>query len=150
MAIVRYINVSLEKGKVKIPVDRALFVSNHGIEGDAHAGPGARQVSVLSLESIHGMEARFGSALGGGRFGENLVIKGLDPTHVTPGTRLTIDERVVLEVVEIGKECHEGCEIRRVTGDCIMPREGLFCRVITGGEVHTGASVGWEPAPVPC
>lgn len=150
MATVRYINISGEKGTVKKPVGQALFVSDHGIEGDAHAGSEVRQVSVLSLESIQGMEERFGAALGGGRFGENLVIQGLDPTGITVGTRFTINGQVVLEVTEIGKECHEGCEIRRVTGDCIMPREGLFCRVITGGEIRNGAEVGWEPGPRPC
>jgi molybdopterin-guanine dinucleotide biosynthesis protein A len=132
--------VSREKGTPKISVDSAVLRRDHGLVGDAHAGPGDRQVSILALPGIRDMEARFGSPLGFGRFGENLVL-----TDAILGCRLgdllSVGERVVLEVTAIGKECHLGCAIRQQTGDCIMPREGVFARVVAGGTVVPGDKV---------
>lgn len=128
---------SAAKGTPKGPVARGRLVRGHGIEGDAHAGPGPRQVSLLSLPSIRAMEARFGAPLGFGRFGENVVVDG-ELAGTAGGDLLAIGNRAVLEVTAIGKVCHTGCAIREVTGDCIMPREGVFARVVLGGEVAPG------------
>ena len=132
--------VSARKGVQKDPVDRATFVADFGISGDAHAGSGLRQVSLLPLPSIRWMEERFGAPLGFGRFGENIVVDG-PLADVGPGDRIRIGDEVVLEVTVVGKVCHDGCAIRQVTGDCIMPREGVFTRVVSGGEVAPGAVV---------
>lgn len=134
--------VSAVKGTVKTPVEGVVCVPDHGIAGDAHAGPGPRQVSILALESIRRMEERFGETLGIGRFGENVVVSGCDLASVALGDRLGFGDSVVLEVTAIGKECHFGCEIRRRTGDCIMPREGVFARVVAGGPIRPGMAVG--------
>lgn len=132
--------ISTRKGVQKDPVDRATFVADFGIAGDAHAGPGPRQVSLLPLPSIRWMEGKFGAPLGFGKFGENVVVDG-PLADVRQGDRIRIGDEVVLEVTAIGKVCHEGCAIRQVTGDCIMPREGVFTRVVAGGEVAPGAIV---------
>jgi len=130
------------KGVPKDPVERVRLVRGQGVEGDAHAGPGPRQVSLLGLPGIRAMEIRFGSALGFGRFGENVVVEGaLD--GAAPGDLVALGDEAVLEVTVIGKECHHGCVIRQRTGDCIMPREGVFTRVLAGGEVATGDAVRW-------
>lgn len=132
--------ISAQKGVQKDSVDRATFVADFGITGDAHAGSGLRQVSLLPLPSIRWMEEKFGAPLGFGKFGENIVVDG-PLADVGLGDRIRIGDTVVLEVTAIGKECHEGCEIRQVTGDCIMPREGVFTRVVAGGEVAPGAVI---------
>ena len=139
--IVAGLATSATKGTIKAPVDRVAARRAHGIEGDAHAGPGPRQVSLLALPAIRRMEERFGEPLGIGRFGENLVVDGLDLVGTEVGDLVAVGNRVVLEVTAIGKECHLGCEIRRRTGDCIMPREGVFARVLLGGELAIGDGV---------
>jgi molybdopterin-guanine dinucleotide biosynthesis protein A len=126
------------KGTAKSPVECSRAVREHGIEGDAHAGPGPRQVSLLAIESIRAMEARLGEPLGIGRFGENVVVEGLDLAGAREGDLVSCGSQVVLEVSAIGKECHQGCDIRRRTGDCIMPREGVFARVVLGGGIAVG------------
>jgi len=132
--------ISRAKGTPKDPVARARLVRESGVEGDAHAGQGPRQVSLLALPGIRAMEAKFGAPLGFGRFGENLVVDGeLAGTEV--GDLLAVGDRAVLEVTAIGKVCHKGCAIRQQTGDCIMPREGVFARVIVGGDVAQGDPV---------
>lgn len=128
------------KGVPKDPVPCARFVRERGIDGDAHAGPGARQVSLLALDDIRQMEARFGAPLGFGRFGENVVVEG-PWQDARPGDLLALGPGTVLEVTVIGKECHHGCAIRRQTGDCIMPRQGVFARVVAGGEARPGDAV---------
>lgn len=125
--------LSSVKGVPKDPVANVRLVREMGVEGDAHSGPGPRQVSILGLSSIRAMEQKFGTTLGYGRFGENIVVDG-DLKGVEVGDLLGISD-AVLEVTAIGKECHKGCAIRVKTGDCIMPREGVFCRVILGGVV---------------
>ena len=139
-SVIESVNLSLVKGTPKGPVPRGFLVRDHGFEGDAHAGPGPRQVSLLERPAIRGMEERFGAPLGFGRFGENLVVDG-GLAGAAIGDLLAVGDRAVLEVTAIGKECHSGCAIRQQTGDCIMPREGVFARVIVGGEVSAGDRV---------
>ncbi|PJA76672.1 MOSC domain-containing protein [bacterium CG_4_9_14_3_um_filter_65_15] len=139
--------ISEARGTVKKPVSPAEFRVDHGIVGDAHAGDWHRQVSVLPAESIARMRDKMPS-LADGAFAENLIVSGLVEATFALGDRITLGP-VVLEVTQIGKECHQGCEIRRITGDCIMPREGLFCRVLVGGQVAVGDAVDLEPGQAP-
>ncbi len=135
--------ISKVRGTVKKPVTAAEFRPDHGIVGDAHAGSGHRQVSILPAESIARVRALM-PALADGAFAENLVISGVPLDGITVGARIAVGP-VVLEVSQIGKECHQGCEIRRITGDCIMPREGVFCRVVQGGTARMGDEVRIAP-----
>lgn len=131
------VNISARKGEIKLPVDQAQIDLN-GLVGDAHAGPWHRQVSLLAQESI----ARFGSDAGRvflpGEFAENITTQGLDPGDVALLDRFRICT-VELEVTQIGKRCHgDGCAIFRTVGRCVMPKEGLFCRVLAGGAIEPG------------
>ncbi len=128
--------VSEKKGTLKQPVDKVLFRTEWGIAGDAHAGSWHRQVSFLGLKEIEdfrklGVDVRFGA------FGENIVAEGFRFKELPVGTRLRAGE-AWFEITQIGKECHKGCAIREQVGDCIMPREGIFGRVLHGGWVRTG------------
>lgn len=136
---VRSVCVSTIKGTPKREVERAIAVAGHGIEGDAHAGGWHRQVSLLAEDDIAGMRAR-GLELAPGAFGENLVIEGLDLSGLDIGTRLRAGD-VELEVTQIGKACHTRCAIYAAVGDCIMPRVGLFTRVLRGGELLPGSTL---------
>ena len=127
------LNISKEKGTAKSPVPHLVFIADKGIEGDAHAGPGKRQVSLLADEDIETMRERL-ATLVPGDFAENITTRGIDLASLPLGTRLTIGE-VVLEISQIGKECHSGCAIREKTGDCVMPRRGVFAIVVEGGEI---------------
>jgi len=138
--VVTAINLSTAKGTKKVSVDRALLVAEHGIAGDAHAGEWHRQVSLLAEESVDRMRGK-GIELHPGDFAENLTIRGLDLSTLPIGTRLRVAAEIVLEVTQIGKECHHGCEIRRIVGDCVMPREGIFARVLQGGTMVPGDRV---------
>ena len=124
------------KGTPKENVHSAEFLEDYGIKGDAHAGKWHRQISLLSLEEIESFRAR-GAVVEFGAFGENLVVSGYDFKTLPIGTRFACGE-VVLELTQIGKECHHGCSIFRIMGDCIMPREGVFCRVLHGGYIREG------------
>lgn len=135
---IKAINISLEKGTIKTPVDSALFVVNHGIEGDAHAADWHRQVSLLADESVDKMRAKGATQLKAGDFAENLTLSGFDLNALKVGEQVKIGGVVVLEITQIGKECHGGCEIKKITGDCVMPREGYFAKVLVGGTVKTG------------
>ena len=128
--------VSTEKGTQKQNVGTAVFVEDWGIEGDAHAGKWHRQVSLLSHEKIEAFRAR-GAQVEDGAFGENLVVSGIDFRSLPLGTKFQCND-VVLELTQIGKECHNGCEIYEIMGDCIMPREGVFTRVLHGGSISVG------------
>ena len=128
--------VSTEKGTQKQNVGTAVFVEDWGIEGDAHAGKWHRQVSLLSHEKIEAFRAR-GAQVEDGAFGENLVVSGIDFRSLPLGTEFQCND-VVLELTQIGKECHNGCEIYKIMGDCIMPREGVFTRVLHGGSISVG------------
>ena len=127
------LNISKEKGTPKTPVPRMVLIPDQGIEGDAHAGPGDRQVSLLADEDIDTMREKLDSLVPGD-FAENITTRGIDLPSLPVGTRLYIGG-AVLEISQIGKECHSGCAIREKTGDCVMPRRGVFAKVIEGGEI---------------
>ncbi|PLY03829.1 MAG: MOSC domain-containing protein [Desulfuromonas sp.] len=129
--------VSMSKGMKKRDVGQARLLEDHGIEGDAHAGPGDRQISLLALESIDKMRAA-GLDVGPGDFAENLAVEGLDLCSLPVGTHLLVGSSIDLEITRIGKVCHQRCEIYFQAGDCVMPREGIFAVVRQGGEVVTG------------
>ncbi len=129
-------NISEKKGTAKQNVGSVKLIKEFGIEGDAHAGKWHRQVSLLSYEKIEDFRAR-GAKVDDGAFGENLIIEGFDFKELPVGTRFKCND-VILEMTQIGKECHHGCAIFQTMGDCIMPREGVFARVLQGGEIHTG------------
>ena len=136
------VSVSGRKGERKSPVLRANFVPGHGVERDAHAGPGHRQVSLLATESIAKMREK-GIAVGPGDFAENVTVEGIDLTALKVGDRLRVGEAVV-EISQIGKECHDRCAIYFQAGDCVMPREGVFARVVRGGVVAPGDPVAMD------
>jgi molybdenum cofactor synthesis domain-containing protein len=133
------VNIAAEKGEKKSPVPAALLVAGQGVEGDAHAG-GERQVSLLAEEAIKRCIAR-GVDVGAGDFGENLTVAGFEPTSAAIGQRLLAGPTAILQVSQIGKICPQPCSIGRRLGDCIMPREGVFARVLRGGRVATGDAV---------
>jgi len=141
-AKIEAICISKEKGIVKTPVDKAELRFAHGIVGDAHAGDWHRQVSLLATESIAKMKAILPD-LADGAFAENIVTSGLEIKNLPIGTRLHLGS-TVLELTQIGKECHHGCAIREATGDCVMPREVVFCKVLEGGIIQPGDSVSAE------
>jgi MOSC domain-containing protein YiiM len=118
---------------------RVRIVEGYGIENDAHGGNWHRQISLLSREKIREFNKRGGEA-GIGDFGENLVVDGIDLRTLPVGTRLRVND-ALLEVTQIGKECHRHCQIYEQAGDCIMPREGIFAKVISGGSVEKGDAV---------
>lgn len=130
------VNVSAAKGERKKPGPGVVLRADHGIEGDAHAGPGHRQVSLLAEESIDKMVA-LGLKVGPGDFAENITTRGLELAALPVGTLLDIGEALV-EVTQIGKECHSRCAIYYQAGDCVMPKEGIFVRVLRGGRVAPG------------
>lgn len=136
---------SAAKGTVKTAVPTARLEAGHGLAGDAHAGPGHRQVSLLAGESIDRMRAVLPDLVAGA-FAENLVVRGIDLAAAAVGDTLLVGSEAVLEVTQIGKECHQACAIGVATGDCIMPREGIFCRVLAGGDVRPGDPVALRPA----
>ncbi|MCU6761118.1 molybdenum cofactor biosynthesis protein MoaC /MOSC-domain-containing protein [uncultured Roseburia sp.] len=129
---------SEKKGTQKIDVGSAEIIENFGLKDDAHAGNWHRQVSLLSFEKIEDFKSR-GADVEFGAFGENLVVEGYDFKTLPIGSRFQCND-VILELTQIGKECHHGCVIFQTMGDCIMPREGVFCKVIHGGTVKTGDS----------
>ena len=127
-----------KKGVSKKPIDEGLFKEDYGLVGDAHAASDThRQVSLLALASIEKMR-RLGLEISAGDFAENLTVEGLDLVSLPIGTRLAVGKGVILEVTQIGKECHTGCAILRQVGKCVMPKEGIFARVIKGGLVKAG------------
>jgi MOSC domain-containing protein YiiM len=131
------VSVSKTKGVKKTNVPQARVVVGHGLEGDAHAGDWHRQISLLAQESIDRMQ-QMGLILAPGDFAENLTTSGLEVFTLPIGVKLRIGPEVELEVTQIGKTCHQGCAIREQVGDCVMPREGIFTRVLVGGVVQPG------------
>jgi len=134
------ISVSSRKGTAKENVPEASLRENHGIEGDAHAGDWHRQVSLLASESIDKIrtpEVDFRP----GAFAENLTTEGIDLASVAIGDRLLLGEGIELEITQIGKECHDRCSVFEQMGDCVMPREGIFTRVLHGGRLRAGDTV---------
>jgi TatD DNase family protein len=142
MGIIQAVCVSAEKGTAKQNVGKAELVVRHGLKGDAHAGDWHRQVSLLSLQQIDAFRAR-GAEVDYGAFGENLVVDGIDLASLPLGTILR-SGNVTLEITQIGKECRSRCAIYERMGDCIMPREGVFAKVIQGGIIKTGDVVNVE------
>lgn len=134
------IAVSKKKGTRKVCVEKALLKEGHGIDGDAHAGPWARQVSFLASESIRKTRDR-GLTVTFGDFAENIATEGVDWMKIPLGTRVRLGDSVLLEITQIGKECTKKCAIYYQAGDCIMPREGVFARVIKGGAIHLNDSI---------
>ena len=132
---------SVRKGHSKAPVERARVIERHGIEGDAHAGPWHRQVSLLAVGDIEFMRARGVPGLRFGSFAENLVVGDVDFERLGVGSRLRLGGEVEITVTQIGKECHTACAIMARVGECIMPTRGLFAEVVRGGEIEPGASV---------
>ncbi|HMM21887.1 MAG TPA: MOSC domain-containing protein [Selenomonadales bacterium] len=130
---------SERKGERKTNIGKANLLPGLGLEGDAHAGSGHRQVSLLALESIEKMRQK-GLDVGPGDFAENLTTTGLELPALPVGTRLRIGD-AVLEVSQIGKECHAPCAIYRQAGDCVMPQEGIFAAVLHGGKVSAGDAI---------
>ena len=137
---------SEKKGTQKEPVETAMLKENHGLVGDAHAGNWHRQVSLLGLEKIEAFREK-GADVDFGAVGENLIIEGFDFRNLPVGTRFAIGD-ALLEMTQIGKECHSHCAIFHMVGDCIMPREGVFAKVLRGGQIKTGDEV-TEIAPEP-
>ncbi|EHM10709.1 hypothetical protein TheveDRAFT_1591 [Thermanaerovibrio velox DSM 12556] len=131
--------ISEKKGTVKERVREALLKTDFGLEGDAHGGSWHRQVSLLAQEDIDMMAQKL-PTVGNGSFGENIGVCGIDLPSLPVGTKLEVGE-ALLEVTQIGKECHTRCQIYHATGDCIMPRRGIFCRVLRSGLVREGDPV---------
>ena len=130
------LNISSKKGVQKKPVSRITLVKDKGVEGDAHLG-GERQVSLLAKEETDSFNAKMKTKIKPGMFAENITTEGVDFSKIEAGNMLRIG-KALLEVTQIGKECHEGCSIRKATGSCIMPKKGVFARVLEGGSVRKG------------
>lgn len=134
------IAISNKKGTIKTQVEEVSVITDYGLEGDAHAGPWHRQVSFLASESIEksreqGLDVTFGD------FAENIATSGIDWKKIPIGTRLRLGDSAIVEVTQIGKECHNKCAIYYKAGDCIMPKEGIFAKVITGGKIRAGDEI---------
>ncbi len=140
MAKVVAVNISEKKGVVKHPIPFGNFLEDYGLEGDAHSGGGIRQVSLLGRESYNKYSERILKGLCDGKFAENITTEGIILYELPIGTRLKIGE-TIQEVTKIGKECHAGCEIRKLVGACIMPKEGIFTRIIKAGIVKAGDTI---------
>lgn len=128
--------ISEKRGTQKKNIEKVRLIENFGLEGDAHGGNWHRQVSLLSYEKVRAFEEK-GISVEDGAFGENLLVEGFDFKTLPVGTRFRCGE-VLLEMTQIGKECHSHCEIYQAVGDCIMPREGVFARVLHGGVIQIG------------
>ena len=135
------VNISDKKGIRKKPVKEAVIKTDFGIKGDAHASnKWQRQVSLLALESIKKMQD-LGLKVKPGDFAENITTEGIDLLKLPPGTKMTIGEDVKVEINQIGKECHTRCNIYYQTGDCVMPKEGIFVKVLKGGKIKKGDKI---------
>lgn len=139
------INISKNKGVAKSHVQSARLVEGHGLETDAHAGAGIKQVSLLSIESIRKQKECAKKAPGlelkAGDFAENITTEGICLTGLKIGDNFKVGKDVVLEISKIGKDCHRYCAIYYKLGDCIMPREGIFAKVVKGGEIFVGDKI---------
>ena len=141
MAHVEAVCTSKKKGMVKREQTEVVLKTQWGMENDAHAGDWHRQISLLAGESIDNVK-KILPTLKNGAFAENIIPRGIDLTVLKIGDRLQIGEEIILEITQIGKECHNaGCAIKKATGECIMPKEGLFSRVLRGGKVRPGEEI---------
>jgi MOSC domain-containing protein YiiM len=134
------VNISETKGTVKKPIEVGEFRVDHGLVGDAHAGNWHRQVSLLDNASIDKVGDLSGVGFCTGKFAENLTTKGIVLYKLPVGTKLKIGT-TIQEVTQIGKDCHLGCEIRELVGDCVMPREGIFTKILQGGKIIAGDKI---------
>lgn len=137
---VKTVSVSRTKGVKKTNAPQVILKIDHGVEGDAHAGPWHRQVSLLAMESISKIRAK-GLDVNPGDFAENITTEGIELHTLPVGTLLQLGDAIEVEVTQIGKECHNRCAIFHAVGDCVMPREGIFVRVLKGGLVRPGDSI---------
>jgi MOSC domain-containing protein YiiM len=141
MAYVEAVCTSHKKGIVKREQENVVLKENFGIESDAHAGDWHRQVSLLAGESIDTVKETL-PTLKNGAFAENIITRGIDLTQLAIGNRLKIGNSIILEITQIGKECHNsGCAIKKATGNCIMPKEGLFAIVVAGGSIASADEI---------
>ncbi|MBR5046742.1 MAG: MOSC domain-containing protein [Eubacterium sp.] len=136
MGIIMGICISEKRGTQKNEIPETILVKGWGLKGDAHGGKWHRQVSLLSYEKIEEFRSR-GAEVSPGAFGENLIVKGIDFRSLPVGTRFSVGD-ALMELTQIGKECHTHCRIYQEMGDCIMPREGVFAEVVRGGQIKTG------------
>ncbi|OPX90434.1 MAG: MOSC domain protein [Pelotomaculum sp. PtaB.Bin104] len=141
MGIIKAVCTSEKTGMRKKNINEGLLIKEQGLQDDAHAGPWHRQVSLLAIESINKMRA-LGLDVGPGDFAENLTTEGIDLVNLPIGTRLKIGQKAIGEVTQIGKECHNHCAIYYQAGDCVMPKEGIFIRVLNGGKVKVDDHIG--------
>lgn len=141
------INISEKKGVPKVTIPEGNFIEEFGLEGDAHGGKWHRQVSLLGIESIDKMKAVGVQGLCTGKFAENLTTEGVVLYELPVGTQLKIGD-TIQEVTQIGKECHQKCAIYHTVGDCVMPKEGIFTRVLKGGVVKAGDEIEILEAPI--
>ena len=140
MAVIHSVCISKHKGERKVAVPAVTLVADFGVEHDAHAGSG-RQVSLLALEGVERMREKLATIVPGD-FAENLTVAGLNELRLAPGDRIRVGESALLEVTQIGKECHgHACAIMRAVGTCVMPKEGVFAKVLLGGPVKPGDAV---------
>lgn len=138
--IVTAVSISSKKGMRKTNAESVELKEDFGIIGDAHAGPGDRQISLLAEESIRKMTEK-GLDVSAGDFAENITTKDMDLVSLDVGTKVSVGEDVILEISRIGKVCHSRCSIYYQAGDCVMPKEGVFARVLKGGEIHPGSEI---------
>ncbi len=136
MAKIIAVNISEKKGTPKKSIQEGVLIENFGLEGDAHAGKWHRQISLLGIESIEKAKGMRTDGLCHGIFAENLTTEGIELYTLPIGTKLKIGSEAILEVTQIGKECHEGCAVSKLVGQCVMPKEGIFAKVIQGGAVR--------------
>ena len=141
MAKILSVNISEQKKTPKKTIEKGKLIEDFGIEGDAHAGKWHRQVSLLAKESIEKAKGMRTDGLCHGMFAENLTTEGIELHTLSVGTRLQVGSEAVLEITQIGKECHDGCAIKALVGQCIMPKEGVFARVEKGGTVRAGEEI---------
>ena len=134
------ISISEKKGQKKHNIESANLIVDHGMEGDAHAGNWHRQISLLGIASIDHMRAQ-GADVKPGDFAENITVEGIVLYDLPVGTKLQLGPEVLLEVTQIGKECHQGCEIMKQVGSCIMPTQGIFGKVLKNGTINVGDDV---------
>ena len=135
--MIRGICISPRRGTAKYPVETAKIVPDWGIEEDAHVGKWHRQISLLALEKIEAFREK-GADVDFGAFGENLIVEGFDLRNVPVDSEIRIGDAVRLKVTQIGKECHSGCAIFKKMGECIMPKQGVFTKVLHGGIIRPG------------
>lgn len=140
MATILAVCISQQKGVQKHPVEQISLQTDWGIVGDAHAGPWHRQVSLLAQESVDNLQSKISLQLKPGDFAENILTKGIVLYQLQPGTKLRIGTALA-EVTQIGKTCHQDCAIRQTAGDCVMPREGIFVKILQPGTAKAGDEI---------